>query len=483
MSVTSRRVCVVGILLLIGGMSPVVGRSVAAVSPKELPPIPTESPSEAQPPAPVRVPLATEQPKESPFQEETSTVVEDNDGAEFCGMEVCSLPGRFWLRADYLTWWTSGTHLPPLVTTSEPGTPASQAGVLPSSGVLYGDQVVGNDMRSGFRTTIGMWIDPCHVWGVEFDYLGLGQRENGFTRDSSTGNPILARPFYNVSTGQQDRQLVAYANQPNQINLATGSISVDSSDYFQSAGVLLTYNLCSSDSCGPLCDSGDASCGASCDASCETASTAPLQYGRRTDVLVGFRYYSLSDRVVTTEYMRDLSPFTRDRYSTFAIRDNFSARNDFYGSEIGLRTQMYRGRWSLEVLTKIAVGDTHGTVNIAGGTSQTPPTGATQTYAGGVLATTNIGNYERDVFTMIPQLGLELGYQVNCHWRAYLGYNVLYWGCVSRAADQISLYGDPRNVPSNAQYSPTSALPFPTFSDRTTCFWAQGLNLGTEFRF
>ena len=50
---------------------------------------------------------------------------------------------------------------------------------------------------------------------------------------------------------------------------------------------------------------------------------------------------------------------------------------------------------------------------------------------------------------MIPELGLDLGYQVNCHWRAHLGYNILYWGCVSRAADQISLYVDPRNIPSN----------------------------------
>ena len=96
----------------------------------------------------------------------------------------------------------------------------------------------------------------------------------------------------------------------------------------------------------------------------------------------------------------------------------------------------------------------------------------------------NIGTYyERDAFTMIPELGVDLGYQVNCRWRAHLGYNILYWGCVSRAADQISLYVDPRNVPSSSAYNPAAALPFPQFPDKTACFWAQGMNAGAEFRF
>ena len=80
---------------------------------------------------------------------------------------------------------------------------------------------------------------------------------------------------------------------------------------------------------------------------------------------------------------------------------------------------------------------------------------------------------------MIPQLGVELGYQVNCHWRAYVGYNVLFWGCVSRAADQIDLNLDPRNFPPSQE----GGLPFPAFPGRTSCFWAQGVNMGTEFRF
>ena len=80
---------------------------------------------------------------------------------------------------------------------------------------------------------------------------------------------------------------------------------------------------------------------------------------------------------------------------------------------------------------------------------------------------TNSGTYQRDEFTVIPQLGLELGYQVNCHWRAYIGYNLLYWGSVARAADQIDLNVDPRNFPPITQ----PGLPFPQFPGKTDSFW------------
>ena len=183
--------------------------------------------------------------------------------------------------------------------------------------------------------------------------------------------------------------------------------------------------------------------------------------------------------------MRDLSS-SSTRLWTFNVLDSFRTRNDFYGGELGLRTQINRGRWSLDFLTKLALGDTSTIIGIMGTTTATPPSQPTQpTTLGGVLALpSNIGTYyQRDAFTMIPELGLDLGYQVNCHWRVHLGYDIIYWGCVSRAADQISPYVDPRNIPSHTSvYNPT-ASPFPQFPDKTACFWVQGMNVGTEFRF
>jgi len=380
-----------------------------------------------------------------------------DDAEELCPVPICSPPGRFWLRADYLMWWTSGSRLPPLVTTSPQGTPSGQAGVLPGSAILYGDQTICNDGRSGFRTTLGARLDAGGVWGLEFDYLSLGERADGFSQTSS-GDPILARPFFNVQTSQQASRLVAYTG------LVEGTISVDAKDYFQSAGALLSYSLWSSD---PGKDPGVAACSASlCRAGC-------------VQLLVGFRYCNLSDRLGVVEDLLITQPGPVQN-TTFLIQDNFRARNDFYGSEIGLRTRIYRGPWSLEILTKVALGDTHQTVTIDGQTVVTAPNQPTQTYNAGIFALgTNSGTYQRDACTMIPQLGMELGYQVTCQWRGYIGYNVLYWAPVWRAGEQIDLSLDPRNFPPTQP----NGLPFPAFPARTSCFWAQGVNVGAEFRF
>lgn len=437
-------------------MSVGVGRSFAGDGPGK--PLSQEPPAiEAEPEVIAASP--------APDMEQGSVVAEDGDCDDFCGMPICSPPGRFWLRGDYLMWWTNGQRLPPLVTTSPQGTPRQQAGVLPDATILYGNDTVNNDGRSGFRSTLGVWLGPCHMWGVEFDYFNLGERDNSFAR-SSTGDPILARPFFNVQTNQLASELVAYPG------VAEGTISADAKDYFHSAGVTLTYNVCAGDSC---CDSY-------CEDPCDDVCLPPTLFCCRTDLLVGFRYYNLSDQVGIHETLRDVDPQSPIINTVFDIRDNFDARNDFYGTELGLRTKIYRGRWSLDLLGKIAVGNNHQTITIDGQTVITAPDQPTQTFDTGLMAgPSNSGTFQRDVFTMIPQLGIELGYQVSCHWRAFAGYNILYWGNVSRAGDQIDLNLDPRNFPPTSPTNP--GLPFPAFAGRTDSFWAQGVNVGAEYRF
>lgn len=399
----------------------------------------------------------------SPFRDEAGPCA-SNDCDDFCGMPLCSPPGRFWLRADYLMWWTSGSNLPPLVSNGPLG---------PNTTIFYGNETIANDGRSGARTTIGMWLDRCHVWNLEFDYLTLGERDNTFSMFSD-GNPQVVRPYFDTQSNSQSGELVA------RTGTVTGRVSVDATDYFQSAGALMSYHLCGCDSCGSCSGScggpcGD-SCGGVCGSECGDVCGVPMLYCCRTDLLAGFRYYNLSDRVGIHEELTQIGPTAQ-----YDVRDNFRASNNFYGSEIGLRNQIYRGRFSLEILTKIAVGNTHQTVTIDGQTIITDRSGST-VYNGGVFAVgTNSGTYHRDVFTVIPQLGIEGGYQVTRHWRAYAGYNLVYWGSVLRAGEQIDLNVDPRNVPPVDPQNP--GLPFPAFPGRASSFWAQGVNLGSEFRF
>ena len=402
-------------------------------------------------------------------------VTVEDEGVEFCGLPICSPPGRFWLRADYLMWWTSGMKLPPLVTTSPQGTPQTEAGVLgqPTTTVLFGGETVNNDGHSGFRTILGMWLDACHVWGVEFEYFSPGGQSSSFNQ-TSAGDPILARPYRDVVANQENSLFVAFPGFTSGTTTSdiAGTIAVDAREYFQSVGFATLYNLCSRNAC---CDPLDPS-------DCPMIVTdPPLLFGRRIDLLTGLRYYNLSDSVAIVQNMTVTDRGNANNVTAFDVHDTFRARNDFYGGEIGLRAQAYRGRWSLEATTKIALGGNHQTVNIDGQSTVTPPGGSLQP-PGFLAANSNIGTYQRDVFAMIPQLNLELGYQWNCHWRAHVGYDVLYWGEVARSSDQIDVNVDTQNTVFRTT-PVTSVTPFPAFPNRQSSFYAHGVNVGAEYRF
>jgi hypothetical protein len=113
--------------------------------------------------------------------------------------------------------------------------------------------------------------------------------------------------------------------------------------------------------------------------------------------------------------------------------------------------------------------------------------GSTFTAVGGVLAlpNANIGQYSRDVFSVVPEIGVTLGYQVTSRWRATLGYNFLYWSNLIRPGDQIDTTIDvtrvPRFLPPNSNVQPVFP-PRPTVLFASTDFWAQGISFGAEYR-
>jgi len=74
---------------------------------------------------------------------------------------------------------------------------------------------------------------------------------------------------------------------------------------------------------------------------------------------------------------------------------------------------------------------------------------------------------------------MEIGYQINCRTRAFVGYNVLYWAHVRRSADQIDTVVDYRNIP---PIEPGGTI-HPQAQLRNNDFWAQGINVGVAFRY
>ncbi len=79
----------------------------------------------------------------------------------------------------------------------------------------------------------------------------------------------------------------------------------------------------------------------------------------------------------------------------------------------------------------------------------------------------------------MPEIGLTLGYDLTPRLKATVGYTLLYWSDVARPGDQIDLNVDPAQLA--GPHQTTGAKP--AFVLHTSDFWAQGLNLGLDYRF
>jgi hypothetical protein len=377
---------------------------------------------------------------------------ENRDDEPNC-FEVCPCgpPGRFWVNAEYLLWWIKNSDLPPLVTASS----ISSGGALnhPDTVVLFGGSV-DNEERSGGRFTAGYWLDCDQTIGIEAGYFFLGSRSVNFTAGSSTPGTttVIGRPFFNVVSGMEDSELIVAPN-------LTGTVHVSSSSRLQGAEVNGICNIC----CG-CC--------------------------YRVDLLGGFRYLQLDEGLGMHE---DLAvPLTVPLLGgqTLGVTDQFGAHNRFYGGQVGAVAEYRRGEYFVDLLGKVALGDMHQVIDIDGSTVFGLPLsgGAPMVAKGGLLALpSNIGQFSRDRFAVVPEVDINVGYQVTPHLRAYVGYSFLYSSSVVRPGDQIDLHVNPLQLPL-LRALPGGAIPVvgparPAVVFKDTDFWAQGISLGLEFQF
>ncbi|MCH8922065.1 MAG: BBP7 family outer membrane beta-barrel protein, partial [Planctomycetes bacterium] len=122
---------------------------------------------------------------------------------------------RLYARGEYLRWKIQGNHVPALVTSSPTGTAQNQAGVLgfSTTTILFGDSNLHAEDRAGGRLTVGYWLSSDDVFGIEATYYQVESSSASFST-SSTGDPILARPFFNVDPNVgpgQDSSILAMA--------------------------------------------------------------------------------------------------------------------------------------------------------------------------------------------------------------------------------------------------------------------------------
>ncbi|MFL5330602.1 MAG: BBP7 family outer membrane beta-barrel protein [Gemmataceae bacterium] len=375
---------------------------------------------------------------------------------------------RWYITGEYLYWWLRDGGLPVLVTTGPTTDPVP--GVLdpvlgPNTRVLFGNDNLDTQGRSGVRVEAGRWFGPCQSWAIEGGVFFLGQRASSFHAEGNgqPGSTVIARPFFEANRRLEN---VEYVNFP---GVLRGAIDIRSTSDFYGANLDWRRHLW----CGQCS-------------------------GLRIDGQVGFRYLHLDEDLTIDENSTFVSPgFVTNTGTpipvgaTSAVQDRFSTNNDFYGGMFGLVTDWNRGRWNLQLTTRVSVGTTHERVEVAGGQQIQPPALAPPgNFAGGLLARpTNVGVFQADKFAVVPEVGFNVGYQINPHWKIFAGYNFLYWSNMVRVGDQIDRTVNLNGIPFALQPGQRDNLgriipagdarPAPVLKE--TDFWAQGISAGLQW--
>jgi Putative beta barrel porin-7 (BBP7) len=345
-----------------------------------------------------------------------------------------------WFSAETLIWWNKSSPVPvPLVTD---GTTLSAG-----SPVVLGNQSLPLPTSGGGRFTLGFGFGADRVWAAEGSYFFLnnGGVSQGVTSDGSPGSAELSFPFYNPNLPGEDSSPIASPGQW----AGTAVVSVTSRLQGFDANILRTLG-----------------------------GNGPVRF----DVLGGFRYVNLQENLTFTTDSPNVYPNPSAFFNTF---DAFNTQSNFYGAQIGGRATYDNGLLFCNATGKLALGDSLQTVGINGATI-TNFNGPYQTAAGGYLSQpSNIGSQTASRFAVIPELNMNFGVYLTPWAKLTFGYSFLFISSVARPGDQIDRVINPTQSSAISNNFPAtlSGVARPGIPVQSSTFWAQGLNLGVEFRY
>lgn len=446
--------------------------------PTRLQPLPAgpvdDHPAELQPPR-----LLTPVPSPTDLAPDKPTVpLPVNDPP---GVKAFGFGGPYWTRVEYLLWTSRNAPLSsPLITTttsssSSSGIPStsspdstsdssSSSGTssVPSSGsssgtstvALVGGNGIGFGNYDGPRLTIGRWLNPEQTWGLEASAFWTTPLSQVLTiSGASQSSGTLTRPFGDAQSGNGVNNIIAQAGN------AVGSVQFAAHSRLWGGEV----NALS----GFWRDG----------------------HGLCWDWSLGARYLELAEDIAINQFsfveasgVFSFNGVPVNPPSGLGIADHFQTRNQFFGTQIGVRSEY---RWEplfINWNTGVALGINHQTAVVTGNTTFVNP--GVQTTAGGLLAVpTNMGHFNNDGFAAIPQLGINLGFLCGDWLRVSVGYDFLYFTSVVRPGDQINLAINQTQVPSSTLFGPFAGPALPNASMQQRDFWIQGINFAVEVHF
>jgi len=377
----------------------------------------------------------------------------DQYGAGAGGGGNASVP-HWWVNTELFLWYIQSQPVrQPYVTTSSPG----DFGVVGASTTqtLFSRDNMGYGSFAGFRIMGGWYKDADRRCGFEFGGFLSEQESNIFSVSSdANGVPTIARPFNIAGGGGPGVFIVA------NLGLAAGGVTVNSQSRFYGAEGSFINNIYRS------CP----------DAACFW----------NTDALIGVRYFELKESLnfaSSSTILGGGAAFVGQPVTIggrIDINDNFGAVNEFYGGQLGLRSNINYGRCVIGLSGKVAIGLMHQEVNVEGSTRLVDPAlGINAAASGGVFANSqNIGRYTNDEFSILPEVGLNIGYQW-CSWfSTSIGYNGLYVTDVVRPGNTVPNAVNPSLLPSSNNFGNGVVAPVANNSLTQSDVWIQGVTFG-----
>lgn len=361
------------------------------------------------------------------------------DGIDCRGCARCAAFSPWFGSAELLLWWRRPQQLPPLVTTSPDGTDRDLAGQLDQDDttILFGDDRYGDTVSAGGRFTLGKWLDPGQCYSVTGRFWLTGSEDYSFYSDSMD-NPILARPFLNVTTdadGVPDAQLIAFTDE------LSGNVSVRGTSDMYGADVSL----------GQLCREG---------------------LGGRIDFMYGYQFLRINEGLGIVGETMVIGGTALPIGSMITVRDQFDVENEFHGGHFGFSGFHREGCWSLDGLIKFGFGNLSRRGTLSGETV-TANGGQTSTDPNGLLVrSSNAGEYSDNTFAWVPELNLNVGYR----WRPCVDLTVGYSLVGLTEALQPWRTID-STLASDLSDNPTEPTANFTYRDH----WVQGINFGVRW--
>jgi hypothetical protein len=373
-----------------------------------------------------------------------------------CSTSFHDCLSRIYGSDELLLWWfSSGPISTPLVTAAPFNSRARMPGALGNrdTGVILGGEFVNSHAHVGGRTTIGYWFDDERSFAIEGNYFDVMTRGTtaGVASPGTATSPFLTVPFLVGSVPPLD--VLASPG------VSAGSATRTLDNRLQGAEANAVYKLYD---CGDY-DVRDPD-------------------GFRVELLAGFRWLDFHESLGFATATANL------RTGGFAnTSDEFSARDNFYGGQLGLRFHYQWDKWDLVATGKCALGTISNALNVGGGTFSNLANGVVigtpRTTAGGIFAEpSNSGGHSHDVFAAVPEVIVEVGYLLTPRIRLSVGYDYLYCSALARPGNQI----DPViNITQNPVLSTGTLIgpARPTVHFRDKDFQAQGVNFGLEIRF